>query len=398
MSIQTDLKILEFLKNIKLAFNSGTFNKLKISRPTNKNDELREVIVRSVEIKNTTQLSFIYHYKIKDITKNFDIDEGIVQIKKLLGTKFKNFVLFTTDNDIRLSYNKKMKTNINYGKPTFSSCFTKNHNREKNYFIKIENNQYLKELGIVTLNNQIAKDMGSKYKQMAKFIEILDSIIKDSNISESKKVNAVDMGCGKGYLTFAVYDHLLNNLKFNAQVTGIEMKENLVDFCNLVAEKSNFNNLKFIKSTINDSSIKNVDILIALHACDTATDDAIFKGICANCSIIALSPCCHKQIRRELNVTNEFSDIVKYGILKERIAEIVTDTMRGLVLEAYGYKTQIFEFISDEHTHKNLMIVGIKKGNKKFDNLFIKKIKNIKKIFGIENFYLENILSKIKKE
>lgn len=395
MSTQKDLKISDFLENIKLAFNSGTFNKLKISKPTNKNDELREVIVNALEIKNIMQLSFVFHYQTKDITKNFDIDEGIVQIEKLSGSKFKNFVLFTTDNDIRLSYNKKMETSIIYDKPTFSGCFPKHHNREKNYFIKIENNQYLKELGIVTINNQIAKDMGSKYKQIAKYIETLDRIVKDSNISEAKKVNVVDMGCGKGYLTFAVYDHLINNLKLNAQVTGIEMKENLVDFCNQVSEKAAFNNLKFVKSTINDYSAENADILIALHACDTATDDAIFKGISAKCSIIILSPCCHKQIRKELNVTNELSDIVKHGILKERIAEIVTDTMRGLVLEAYGYKTQIFEFISDEHTHKNLMIVGVKKGNKKLDNSFIGKIKNIKEMFGIENFYLENLLSKV---
>ena len=104
-----------------------------------------------------------------------------------------------------------------------------------------------------------------------------------------------------------------------------------------------------------------MDVLMTLHACDTATDDAIYKGICGKCSIIILSPCCHRKIRKNFNVTNKLSDIVKHGILKERMAEIITDTMRGLILEAYGYKTQILEFISDGHTHKNLMIIGIKK-------------------------------------
>jgi hypothetical protein len=262
----------------------------------------------------------------------------------------------------------------------------------KNHFIKIENNIYLKELGVVTANHQIAKDKGSKYKQIARYIETLDRIIKDSNVSDLEEVNVADMGSGKGYLTFAVYDHLVNNLKLKAQVSGVEMRDNLVAICNQVAQKSGFKNLRFLKNTIHDYPIEKVDILIALHACDTATDDAIFKGIQANSSVIVLSPCCHKQIRKELNVTNELSHIVKHGILKERIAETVTDTMRGLMLEAFGYKTQIFEFIADSHTHKNLMIVGVKKGNGQIDQTAIEKLQNMKKMFGIENFYLENLL------
>lgn len=391
--MQSDSNIIEFLEKIELAFNAATLNKIKISKPTDKNDDLREVIVRQVDIKNSPHLSFIFRHKTKDITKNFNLDDSKLQMQKLLGSQFKNAVLFTTDQDIRLSFNKKMKTNIIYGKPTFSDVSAKNHNKQKNHFIKIEDNPYLKELGIVTPNNQIAKEMGSKYKQIAKYIETLDRIIKDSDIPTSKEISVADMGSGKGYLTFAVYDHLINNLKFDARVTGIEMREKLVDFCNRVAKKSEFNHLKFVKSTINDWSVENVDILIALHACDTATDDAIFKGIRANSSIIILSPCCHKQIRKELKVTNELQNIVKYGILKERVAENVTDTMRGLVLESYGYKTQIFEYISDGHTHKNLMIVGIKKTNNKSEHLSIDKLQDMKRMFGIENFYLENLLN-----
>lgn len=388
--MQTDQKVLDFIKSIKLAFNAGTLIRIKISKPVQKSDELKEVAIRPVEVKGNIKLSFIYHYKTKDVTKNFELEEGVVHVTKLLGIKFKNCVLFTTDNDIRLSYNKKMETNIDYGKPSRSNDATTGHNIEKKHFIKIENNQYLKELKVITQNNQIAQDMGAKYKQINKYIETLDSIIKNSNISKQKKVSVVDMGCGKGYLTFAVYDHFLNNLKLDIQTTGVEMKKDLVDSCNLVAKKSNFKNLKFVKSTIKGYELKNIDILIALHACDTATDDAIYKGICSNSSIIILSPCCHKQIRKEFNVENELNDIVKHGILKERMSEIVTDTMRGLILEAHGYKTQIFEFISDEHTHKNLMIVGVKSKNE-INNLSFEKIKKIKKMFGIKEFYLEGL-------
>jgi hypothetical protein len=392
MSNPLDPKIIDFLEKLKISFNSGSLNRIKISKPSQKSSDLLEVILRPVKIKNSPKLSFVYHYKTKDITKNFDLEEAIEQITELLGTQFKNFMLFTNENDIRLSFTKKIKPMIHYGKPTSSCCTVKTHDKVKNHFIKVENNVYLKELGVVTSNDQIAKDKGSKYKQIAKFIETLDRIIKDSNISDSGEVRVADMGSGKGYLTFAVYDHLVNNLKLEAQVTGVEMRENLVSICNQVADKSSFKNLKFVQNTINDYPVDKVDMLIALHACDTATDDAIFKGISANSSIIVLSPCCHKQIRKELNVSNELSDIVKHGILKERMAETVTDSMRGLMLEAFGYKTQIFEFISDSHTHKNLMIVGIKKGNEKVDQTSIEKLQNMKKMFGIGYFYLEELL------
>ena len=381
----------EFIQKVEDSFKSSTFNRLKISKPVNKNDDLVEIIVRIIDIKKVFNFSFLYHYKTKDITKNFNLEEGINEIKKLSWVKFKNFVLFTSENDITLSYNSKMKESINYCKPTILESVSKDHNKNKNNFIKIENNKYLKDLWIINWNNKISKDMWSKFKQINKYIETLDSIFKNSDISKLDQINIADMWCWKWYLTFSVYDHFVNNLKINTKVTWVEIRENLVDSCNSIAQKSNFENLEFVQNNINDYEIKNNDILIALHACDTATDDAIFKWITLNSSIIILSPCCHKQIRKELNVINELSDIVKHWILKERIAENVTDTLRGLIMEYHWYKTQIFEFISDWHTHKNLMIVWVKKKKKIPDNLILQKIENLKKMFWIENFYLENL-------
>lgn len=398
MSIQKDEKLIDFLNRVKQTFISGKLNRIKISKPTDKNDDLIDILIRPVEIKNNQMLSFVYHHKTKDITKNFSIDEAINQIEELLDRRFKNFILFTNEHDIRLSFSKKFKPLVHIGKPTTSCCTVKSHDKVKNHFIKVEGNPYLKELGVINASNQIAKDMGAKFKQIAKFIETLNNLIENSNISDLEEVKVADMGSGKGYLTFAVYDHLVNNLNLDAQVTGVEMREKLVSFCNKVAKSSKFGKLKFEQNTINDYPRDNVDILIALHACDTATDDAIFKGIQANSSIIVLSPCCHKQIRKELNIKNELSDIAKHGILKERLAETVTDTMRGLILEAFGYKTQIFEFIADSHTHKNLMIVGVKKDNRQIDPASIEKIQNIKKMFGIEYFYLEDLLSELLKK
>jgi len=172
-----------------------------------------------------------------------------------------------------------------------------------------------------------------------------------------------DMGSGKGYLTFALYDYLTNSLGMNTEITGVEYRHDLVNLCNDISEKSAFTQLKFTQSTIEDFDPKNTNILIALHACDTATDDAIAKGIEAEADLIVVAPCCHKQIRREMEKSkaqNDLQFLTQHGIFMERQAEMVTDGIRALVLEYFGYSTKVFEFISDTHTPKNAMIIGMK--------------------------------------
>lgn len=167
----------------------------------------------------------------------------------------------------------------------------------------------------------------------------------------------------------------------------------MVTLCNSIAQKSHFENLNFAQGTIEKVKIDNITVLIALHACNTATDDAIYQGIKSNASLIVCAPCCHKQIRKELNVSSPLNNVTKFGILKERQAEIVTDTIRAMLMEANGYKTNIFEFISTEHTPKNLMIVGEKtaKTNAQQQQI-LDDINSIKQIYGIKNHYLETLL------
>ena len=201
------------------------------------------------------------------------------------------------------------------------------------------------------------------------------------------------MGCGKGYLTFALYDYLHNKIKTTATVYGIEMREDLVNKCNSIAESVGYDKLHFKKGTIQDAVLPSIDMLIALHACDTATDDAIYKGIQANAKVIICAPCCHKQIRRQMAPDNELKSITKHGILLERQAEMVTDAIRALLLEANGYKTKVFDFIATEHTPKNVMIVGTKTKDGKVNKAeWLTKVAELKKLFNIEYHYLEKLL------
>lgn len=388
-NMQKDIELL--INEFKLSFSNNEFVKLLLSKPNN-STEIEKVNIRLVEIKNELKFCFVFQYKTKHITKNFSLEESLNELYSLIGNNFKNCILFTIKNDIRLSFNKKMNSKLEYNKASFSQDISKKHNKDKDRVILETDNQYLKELGIVNNNNQISPSKQRKFKQINKYIETLENIIKNSSLKNKESITVADMGSGKGYLTFALYDYLTNNLKINASVIGVEIRKELVDFCNQVAKSCGFKNLHFYEGTINNFNIDKTDILIALHACDTATDDAIYKGINSSSEIIITAPCCHKQIRKELEIDNELSEIVKYGILKERQAEIITDTLRGLYLESKSYKTQIFEFISDEHTHKNVMIVGVKSNldnNKK--DIFVKKSDDLKRMFGIKEFYLDNL-------
>jgi len=380
-----------FLQEVKRAFSSGHLLRLKVSKPVHKSAELLDIVFRPIELQGELKLSAVYHYQTKDVTKNFQLADAVTVLMAQLGQQFKNAVLFTPTQDLRLSYNKKMEPAIIVSKPSVVTPANLQHDQTKQHLIKLTGNAYLRELGVVTATDQIAQNMSAKYRQINKFIEILAALIKNSPLVDATQISAVDMGSGKGYLTFAVYDYLVNTLQRTAAVTGVEVRPNLVELCNQIAQNVQFTGLHFSQGTIQSYASKPTDIVMALHACDTATDDAIYQGIIAQAAIIIVSPCCHKQIRSELHITDELNDIAKHGILKERLAEMVTDTLRSLILEAHGYKTQIIEFISDEHTHKNLMITAVKTNVAPDQAKVFEKITNLKTRFGITNFYLNSL-------
>jgi len=306
-------------------------------------------------------LSFTYRHKTRDIIKNLPIPEGIHLIANFISNDFKVCTLFTTAKEVILEHGKKQLISVREHVVKTAVQPTLTHNKEKKRIIQPTGKTYLQELKISDAEGNVFKNAQDKYRQINQYVEILSSLIKElpaNNIN-----NVVDMGSGKGYLTFALYDYLHNVLKLDTKVTGVEYREDLVTLCNGIAGSSGFDKLSFVPGTIESYAVESIDLLIALHACDTATDDAIYKGIMANAGLIVVAPCCHKQIRREMEknkAKNELAFLTKYGIFMERQAEMVTDGIRALILEYCGYKTKVFEFISDAHTPKNVLVVGIK--------------------------------------
>jgi hypothetical protein len=265
------------------------------------------------------------------------------------------------------------------------------HDHQKERIIPTLKNIYLRELGVLNANFEVRMELNDKYLQINKYIELLDPFIRE--LSFPDYFHIADMGSGKGYLTFALYDYLTNIQGKTPVITGVESRDELVKLSNDIAAKAGFTRLKFITGTISQVELEKIDMLIALHACDTATDDAIFRGIASGSSLIVCAPCCHKQIRKEFHVTNEMKGILKHGILEERQAEIITDGLRALIMEAHGYKTKIFEFISTEHTSKNVMIVGRKLSRKpERRETYLDQISAIKNFYGIKSHYLEQLL------
>jgi len=386
------------LTEFKSAFNesiaNNTFASLSLGNYKGEEENLKNIYLKKILIKKEEKLSFTYRYKTKDIVKNYAPAEAIELAINYLTSGFRVATLFTTVADFNLQIINDQKTLLKKQPPTTKKVPDADHDKAKKRPISAKDKQYLTELKITDSEGNVFKNAQDKYRQINHYVDIISPMIHD--IPADKKLKVVDMGSGKGYLTFALYDYLQNVLHRDAEVTGVEFRPDMVSLCNTIAENSGFDHLHFEEGTIEEYDSQNTNILIALHACDTATDDAIFKGIKGNADLIVVAPCCHKQIRREIEKHKTHNDVdflTKYGIFLERQAEMVTDGIRALILEYYGYKTKVFEFISDANTPKNVMITGVK--NKKLPEdqaAILQKIKDAKSYFGIEYHHLEKMM------
>lgn len=381
----------EYIEYIKESLEKDDFVKLTLSKPYTKSASLKNVYLRLIEIKGVKQFSFLYRYITNDQTKNYTFEEAFEVLETLLLENFRIATLFRTEENILFLMNKKRKGSIRkeYAENKRDNALDHDKNKEK----RAENNKdYLFHLGVTDKTGQVIPKMADKFRQINKYLEVMESLVKNTKLPSP--LHVVDMGSGKGYLTFALYDFLKNNMGLDVRVTGVELREELVTYCSDVAKKSQFEDLKFEASYIQDINPNQIDVLIALHACDTATDDAIYKGMMSDASIVVCAPCCHKQIRQQLKGKSFENPILRYGIFKERQFEMVTDTIRSLILEQNKYQTKVFEFVSNEHTRKNVLLVGTKGKTALADAQ--QKIDKLKNEYSIDSHYLEELLNEVK--
>jgi SAM-dependent methyltransferase len=401
----------EFIDIVRDLLEQKKIIKITLSKKNSKSLDLKNVFIKPVLIKNIVLFNTVYRYKTKDITKNLTALEVIAELKKVLSRDggLINCDIFSPLQHIHaiIHKNHETVTLITHQEIAIEkSNALSEHNKIKNRAINPNNEIskiYLKELGLIESNGQVIPSMQHKYKQINKYVEILQPYI-DNIHTKSDTGEVYDIGSGKGYLSFTLADYCLQNNTKKVDIKGIEMRQDMVDKCNNIVSLSKITNLTFETGNISNYFQKQIllDVVVALHACDTATDEAIFMGIKNDASLIVVAPCCHRQIRKNIIENKNKSEyhflkhIIKHGILLERQAEYITDTIRALLLEIHGYKVRVMEFINLENTPKNILIIATKRkesevNTKETDKLKIDLI-NLKTHFGVTEHYLEGLL------
>ena len=331
----------------------GTF-----SCPKLKDYKYEKAKIELIIIGDKSKYQISYYTKTQVFHKNIEIESIDFLNIDTLDNEFNNLELFTSDYiyGYRISSKGKLLTNKRKNETSFVSV---DHNRKKNYIIPEDTIvEPLIDLGVLTKDGKIVKASYDKYRQINRFLEMIDDSIKNE-----KYLKIIDFGCGKSYLTFILYYYLIYIRKIECDIIGLDLKEDVIDNCNKLAKKYNYDRLKFLKGDVAKYKDDSVDMIITLHACDTATDYALYHAINMKCRYIFSVPCCQHEINGKLE-PNVLRVVNKYGILKERFSAILTDAIRANILEYYGYKTQVMEFVDIENSPKNLLIRATLSGKK----------------------------------
>ncbi len=314
-----------------------------------------------------------------------------------LAKFYKNINIFTVDADYQVLVSKKGDVRIVKLSPTKTMSIS-SHNKTKKYIIPDnEPCDFLIELGVMNKDGKVLSKKYDKFKQINKFLEIVDDAVSKvtvSNVAVNEKTLAnlknsykiIDFGCGKAYLTFALYYYFYKIKKTNVQIVGLDLKTEVIDFCNNVAKKLNYSGLKFENGDIKDyNTSQDVDMVVTLHACDNATDAALVKAIKWNTNIILSVPCCQHEFFDKIENDN-LEPMLKHGLIKERLSSLVTDSLRSLFLETKGYKVQLVEFVDMEHTPKNILIRATKAS---IIEEAINEYENFKKFWNLDDIFIE---------
>lgn len=328
-----------------------------LSSPKQKNG-CQKIVLRPIQTKHGFHYQVSEHYPSKVIHKNIKPEEAPHFISQKLEQDFKQGVLYTPAADYHILISQKQKMTILTKKPSKSLVMAP-HNRPKSYLLpEGEPVDFLVHLGVMTAEGKVKAQRMDKFRQINRFLEIVDDTL--DQLPKDKTVRIIDFGCGKSYLTFALYFYLHHVKKLPVKIIGLDLKADVVSFCQQVAETLQYEHLSFRVGDINAiESPGKIDMVVSLHACDTATDAALEKAIKWGAEIILAVPCCQHELYNQVS-NNALAPLLKHGILKERFAALATDAARAQLLELLGYQAQILEFIDMEHTPKNLLIRAVR--------------------------------------
>ncbi|HEV2582724.1 MAG TPA: SAM-dependent methyltransferase [Ktedonobacteraceae bacterium] len=354
-----------------------------------------KVIVRPVLVRGQKHMQFSYFDAKKDITKNYLGDEIAEKLEQILAAEFKNVHVQTAQNTIDIRLTQKGKAFI-HSTTTAGQPIEVNltHDRQKSALLTANDaGSFLKAVGIMTQDGKIKAEMQSKFRQINEFLRLVEQTGELERFNKAP-LTVVDCGCGNAYLTFAFYHYLNDVLKIPTHLTGIDVNGELLTRHTEKSRNLDWPGLTFQTTRIIDfQPVTPPDIVLALHACDTATDEALAQGIRWQSKMIISAPCCQHQLQEQLEhqpTPRPFEAVVRHGILKERLGDILTDSFRALILRIMGYQTEVVQFVSSEHTAKNLMIRAVK-SLKVGDAKFVQEYNDLKDFWKVTP-YLEQLL------
>ena len=399
----------QFLTAFSTSVADDTFVRLVLSGPRAGAERPERVLARLVEIRRLPQLSITLRFPTKDVTRNLATSEAGAWLREQIGKEFHSALLCTIRRDWQLAVPETGLVRLVTHRPSIREVPSRSHDLPKRDVLDVSAREWLVGLGVTDARGKVRPAMTDKFRQINHYLEILSHLAMDcgwrgaavGGVAPPELVFA-DMGCGKGYLTFGAW-HLFNRqLRLPTRVLGVEVRPELVTAGNELAGRVAAGGLlQFAAGEIATAPLpKKVDALIALHACNTATDDAIRRGVALGAKLILVAPCCHQEVRPQMSHPTVLAPVLRHGVMAERMAEWVTDGLRALYLEAAGYETKICEFVATEHTPKNLMISAVRRdaaadavtGAGAGADAARRRIGELKKFFGIQHHALEALL------
>jgi len=363
-------------------FEQETFVGLVLSKPLRgKPNPYVRIAIRPVRVRGSRHLQFSYFDGERDVSKNYSETEAESPLDEALALPFGQLHVSSTAGDLQVLVGRKGNVHIARGAPSHDATGpVLSHNREKRHPLPARGSDpLLKALGIIAKRgNKVRSAMRGKFAQINQFLRIVDQVLP----GERRPVRIIDGGCGSAYLTFAAF-HYLNHLReIPARVTGVDTKADLIAKCVQLRDSLGWDSLEFHVSAIAAFEPDNLpDVVLSLHACDTATDEAIAQAVRWGSRVVLAAPCCQHELHNQLDAP-PLRPLLRHGILRERLADLVTDSFRALVLRIMGYRTSVFEFVSPEMTSKNLMIRaerGLKPGNA----AFVREYNGLKAFWGV---------------
>ncbi|WP_051684938.1 SAM-dependent methyltransferase [Clostridium sp. KNHs205] len=349
-----------------------------ISNPV-KGSEINKITVRPVSLKGK-ELYQVCEYRNNQVFhKNIELQDLQELVELYMGKVMKQLLVRNSKNELTMLISSKGKETLkikklqqtNENKPLVKNT---SHNREKTYIIQEGTFvPFLYDLGVITNEGKVVKGKYDKFKQINRFLEFIEDILPA--LKKDRELTVLDFGCGKSYLTFAMYYYLKVVKGCAVRIIGLDLKKEVIAHCNELAKKYGYDRLNFLVGDIADyEGVSKVDMVVTLHACDTATDYALSKAVRWGAEVILSVPCCQHELNKQLK-NDILNPILQYGLIKERMAALATDGLRAELLEIAGYKTQVLEFIDMEHTPKNILIRGVKRSGKQSDSKIRERLK-----------------------